>query len=74
MLKGKKTELIDMNGDSILVGDRFKIKKHFNECCNHYVICEVKEDKNCLCGFGLFDIKTNKLICNAEIAGGYPKI
>jgi hypothetical protein len=64
----KDTGLIDCNCLPVLVGDKFRVREHQNECCEHWVICEVKEDPACRCGYGLFSIETGKLIANAAIA------
>ena len=63
------TGLKDANLQPINIGDRYMVKEHPNECCNHNVECEVLENKDCRCGYGLHDIKTGGLIANAEIAG-----
>lgn len=67
-MKAKDTGLICGNAQPIYVGDRFSVKRHFNECCNHYVDCEVREDPKCRSGYGLYEIKTGEFIVNAEIA------
>ncbi len=64
----KDTGILCSNGQPVLVGDRFEVKEHPNECCNHNIICEVLENNECLCGYGLHDVKTGKLIANASIA------
>jgi hypothetical protein len=65
---GKKTGLICCNALPIYVGDKFHIQKHPNGCCEHWIICEVRENPECSCGFGLYDVKTGEFVCNAAIA------
>ena len=60
--------LYDMNCKPIYVGDKFIVPRHQNECCNHMVICEVRVNTDCRCGYGLHDIETGELITNAAIA------
>jgi hypothetical protein len=64
----KNTGLICSNCQPIYVGDKFRVQEHQNECCEHWVICEVRVNPDCRCGYGLYDIKTDKLIANAAIA------
>ena len=62
-----------MNNIPIYLGDRFEIHEHMNGCCNHIVLCEIRINEKCRCGYGLHNVKTGKLISNAEIASGYSK-
>lgn len=64
----KDTGLICSGGKPIYVGDKFTVARHQNECCNHYVDCEIQENRECRSGYGLHDIETGKLIANADIA------
>ena len=63
--------LMDTFANFIYEGDRFTMKEHDGECCEHYIICEVKKDDISACGYGLYNIKTGKYLCNAAIAN-YP--
>jgi hypothetical protein len=65
---GINTGLIDSFAKPIFVGDKFRVRRHQNICCEHMAICEVRVDPNCRCGYGLFEISTGELIANAEIA------
>lgn len=65
---GINTGLIDSNCKPIFVKDKFVVKRHQNECCEHNVICEVRVDPTCRCGYGLYEIDTDNLIANAAIA------
>jgi len=64
----KNTGLICGGAEPIFVGDKFTVTEHDNECCDHWIDCIIKEDKNCKSGYGLFSIKARKLIANAAIA------
>lgn len=64
----ENTGLICSGAKPIYVGDKFMIPEHDNECCDHWIDCIIKEDTNCTSGYGLFNIKTGKLIANAGIA------
>ena len=63
-----ETGLECSNAQPIYVGDKFSIQEHQGECCNHWITCVVKVDKKCRSGFGLYEIKTNKFIVNADMA------
>jgi len=64
----KNTRLVCSNSEPIYVGDKFRIQEHQNPCCEHWIICEVRENPNCHCGYGLYNVKTNEFVCNAAIA------
>ena len=64
----KDTGLICSSCLPIYVGDKFKVQRHQNECCEHWVICEVRVNSDCRCGYGLHDVETGELIANAAIA------
>jgi hypothetical protein len=65
---GIDTGLIDCGCKPIYVGDKFVVKRHQNECCEHNVICEIRVDPTCRCGYGLYEVGTDNLIANAAIA------
>jgi hypothetical protein len=65
---GINTGLIDCGCKPIYVGDKFVVKRHANDCCEHNVICEVRVDPACRCGYGLYEVDTDNLIANAAIA------
>jgi hypothetical protein len=62
------TGLICCNCKPVYVGDKFMVQEHSNECCQHWILCEVRINPDCRCGYGLHDIETGKLIANAAIA------
>ncbi len=63
------TGLTCTNGNPIFVGEKFYVNKHiYSECCNHEIICEVRKDEKCRSGYGLYEVKTNKFIVNADMA------
>ena len=67
-MMSKDTGLYDMFAKPIFVGDKFRVREHNNECCEHWIVCELREDKICSSGYGLFSVKTGKLIANGVIA------
>ena len=67
-MEREKTHLKCKDGLPIYTGDRFSVLRHQNECCNHWVICDVRRNAKCTSGFGLHDIVTDELIADAGIA------
>jgi hypothetical protein len=66
------TGYTDNHCQHIYEGDQFKIPRHNNECCEHYVLCTIEWDEKH--GTWMMKDKTGEIISGMGIAIGFTKI